>query len=387
MSTDSFAPTPADKFSFGIWTVGWQGVDVFGGAVRPPMPAERAVRKLAEIGAYGVNFHDNDVFGFDDTDEERADRIAAFRKALDETGLVVTTATTNLFSHPIFKEGGFTANDRDVRRFALAKVMRNLDLAAELGARVYVCWGGRDGAESGAAKDVRAALDRCKEAYDVLCAYVLDQGYSIRFALEPKPNEPRGDILLPTAGHALAFINELEHPELVGLNPEVGHEEMSGLNYAHAITQALWHGKLYHIDLNGQNGPRYDQDLRFGAGNARGAFWVVDALLAGGYDGPVHFDYKPPRTEDDEGVWVSAAACMRNYLVLREKVRAFRSDPEVVAALATARVPELALPTLAEGESWRDIRGFTPDVEALGERGMAFEHLDQLALEHLYGVR
>jgi xylose isomerase len=387
VSTDRFAPTPADKFSFGIWTVGWQGVDVFGGAVRPPMPAERAVRKLAELGAYGVNFHDNDVFGFDDTDEERAERIAAFRKALDETGLVVTTATTNLFSHPIFKEGGFTANDRDVRRFALAKVMRNLDLAAELGARVYVCWGGRDGAESGAAKDVRAALDRCKEAYDVLCAYVLDQGYGIRFALEPKPNEPRGDILLPTAGHALAFINELEHPELVGLNPEVGHEEMSGLNYAHAITQALWHGKLFHIDLNGQHGPRYDQDLRFGAGNARGAFWAVDALEAGGYDGPVHFDYKPPRTEDDQGVWVSAAACMRNYLILREKVRAFRADPEVIEALAAARVPELALPTLADGESWRDIRGFTPDVAALGERGMAFEYLDQLALEHLYGAR
>jgi xylose isomerase len=387
VSTDRFAPTPADKFSFGIWTVGWQGVDVFGGAIRPPMPAERAVRKLAELGAYGVNFHDNDVFGFDDTEEERADRIAAFRKALDETGLVVTTATTNLFSHPIFKEGGFAANDRDVRRFALAKVMRNLDLAAELGARVYVCWGGRDGAESGAAKDISAALDRCKEAFDVLCGYVLDHGYDLRFAIEPKPNEPRGDILLPTAGHALAFINELEHPELVGLNPEVGHEEMSGLNYAHAITQALWHGKLYHIDLNGQHGPRYDQDLRFGAGNARGAFWVVDALEAGGYDGPVHFDFKPPRTEDDEGVWVSAAACMRNYLILRDKVRAFRTDPEVAGALAAARVPELALPTLADGETWRDIRGFTPDIAALGERGMAFERLDQLALEYLYGVR
>jgi xylose isomerase len=387
ISTGRYTPIPADKFSFGIWTVGWQGVDVFGSAVRPPMPAERAVRKLAELGAHGVNFHDNDVFGFDDTDEERADRIAAFRKALDETGLVVTTATTNLFSHPIFKEGGFTANDRDVRRFALAKVMRNLDLAAELGAGVYVCWGGRDGAESGAAKDIRAALDRLKEAFDVLCQYVLDQGYGLRFAIEPKPNEPRGDILLPTAGHALAFINELEHPELVGLNPEVGHEEMSGLNYAHAITQALWHGKLFHIDLNGQHGPRYDQDLRFGAGNARGAFWVVDALEAGGYDGPVHFDYKPPRTEDDEGVWASAAACMRNYLILREKVRAFRADPEVAGALAAARVPDLSLPTLGDGETWRDVRGFTPDVEALAGRGMAFERLDQLALEHLYGVR
>jgi xylose isomerase len=387
VTTDRYVPTPADRFSFGIWTVGWQGVDVFGTAVRPPMPAERAVRKLAELGAYGVNFHDNDVFGFDDTDEERADRIAAFRKALDETGLVVTTATTNLFSHPIFKEGGFTANDRDVRRFALAKVMRNLDLAAELGARVYVCWGGRDGAESGAAKDIRAALDRLKEAFDVLCSYVLDQGHELRFAIEPKPNEPRGDILLPTAGHALAFISELEHPELVGLNPEVGHEEMSGLNYAHAITQALWHGKLFHIDLNGQHGPRYDQDLRFGAGNARGAFWVVDALQAGGYDGPVHFDYKPPRTEDDDGVWASAAACMRNYLILREKVAAFRADPEVAAALAAARVPDLSLPTLGDGESWRDVRGFTPDIAALAERGMAFERLDQLALEHLYGVR
>jgi xylose isomerase len=387
VTADRYVPAPADRFSFGIWTVGWQGVDVFGWAVRPPMPAERAVRKLAELGAYGVNFHDNDVFGFDDTAQEREERIAAFRKALDETGLVVTTATTNLFSHPVFKEGGFTANDRDVRRFALAKVMRNLDLAAELGAWVYVCWGGRDGAESGAAKDIHAALDRLKEAFDILCGYVLEQGYGLRFAIEPKPNEPRGDILLPTAGHALAFINQLEHPELVGLNPEVGHEEMSGLNYAHAITQALWHGKLFHIDLNGQHGPRYDQDLRFGAGNARGAFWVVDALEAGGYDGPVHFDFKPPRTEDDEGVWVSAAACMRNYLILREKVRAFRSDPEVIDALAAARVPDLALPTLGGGESWRDLRASTPDITALAERGMAFERLDQLALEHLYGIR
>jgi xylose isomerase len=387
MTAESYAPTPADKFSFGVWTVGWQGVDVFGPAVRPPMAADRAVRKLAEIGAYGVNFHDNDVFDFDASDTDRDKRITDFRQALADTGLVVTTATTNLFSHPIFKEGALTANDRDVRRFALAKVMRNLDLAAELGASVYVCWGGREGAESGASKNVRAALARYKEAFDVLCAYVLDHGYSLRFAIEPKPNEPRGDILLPTAGHALAFINELEHPELVGINPEVGHEEMAGLNYAHAITQALWHGKLYHIDLNGQNGPRYDQDLRFGAGNARGAFWVVDALEAGGYDGVVHFDYKPPRTEDDDGVWASAAACMRNYLILRAKVRAFRADPEVQAALAAARVAQLAEPTLAAGETWRDVAGFSVDADALGARGMAFEQLDQLALEHLYGVR
>jgi xylose isomerase len=351
------------------------------------MPADRAVRKLAELGAYGVNFHDNDVFDFDATGAERDKKIADFRRALEETGLVVTTATTNLFSHPMFKEGAFTANNRDVRRFALAKVMRNLDLAAELGAGVYVFWGGREGAESGASKDVRAALERYKEAMDILSGYVIDQGYSLRFAIEPKPNEPRGDILLPTAGHALAFINELEHPEMVGINPEIGHEEMASLNYAHGITQALWHGKLFHIDLNGQNGPRYDQDLRFGAGNARGAFWVVDALEAGGYDGPVHFDYKPPRTEDDDGVWDSAAACMRNYLILRAKVRAFRADQDVIEALAASHVADLALPTLADGETWRDVQGFTPDIEALAARGMAFERLDQLALEHLYGVR
>ena len=352
------------------------------------MPAERAVRKLAEIGAYGVNFHDNDVFDFDATSQERDERIAAFRKALDETGLVVTTATTNLFAHPMFQDGGFTANDRDVRRFALAKVMRNLDLAAELGAKVYVCWGGRDGAESGAAKDVRAALDRCKEAYDILCGYVLDQGYDLRFAIEPKPNEPRGDILLPTAGHALAFINELEHPELVGLNPEVGHEEMSGLNYAHAITQALWHGKLFHIDLNGQHGPRYDQDLRFGAGNARGAFWVVDALLAGGYDGPVHFDYKPPRTEDDDGVWASAAACMRNYLILRDEGARVPGRPRGRrGAAAPPACPTCRCRPWPRAKPGATSAAFSPDTVALGERGMDFERLDQLALEHLYGVR
>ncbi|GLW64030.1 xylose isomerase [Actinomadura rubrobrunea] len=387
MTEDRYTPRPEDKFSFGIWTVGWQGVDVFGPGTRPPMPAERAVRKLAEIGAYGVNFHDNDVFPFEATPAERDERIAAFRKALDETGLVVTTATTNLFGHPIFKDGAFTSNDRDVRRFALRKVMDNIDLAAELGAKVYVCWGGREGAESGAAKDVRTALDRYKEAFDVLGSYVLDKGYDIRFAIEPKPNEPRGDILLPTVGHALAFIEELEHSELFGLNPEIGHEEMAGLNYAHGLAQALWHGKLFHIDLNGQNGPRYDQDLRFGAGNARGAFWVVDLIDNSDYDGPIHFDFKPPRTEDDEGVWESAKGCMRNWLILREKVRAFRADPEVQEALRAARVDELAVPTLAEGEDWRSVRDFTPDIDALAARGAAFERLDQLALEHLYGVR
>src|ERR1700678_3036275 len=388
MSTlDPYVPTRDDRFSFGIWTVGWQGVDVFGSAVRPQMPADRAVAKLAELGVYGVNFHDNDVFDFGASDAERDSYVAAFAKALAETGVVVTTATTNLFGHPMFKDGAFTANERAVRRFALAKVMRNLDLAASLGAATYVFWGGREGAESGAAKDIRAALSRYAEALNILCAYVRDQGYDIRFAIEPKPNEPRGDILLPTVGHALAFIASLEPPAMVGVNPEVGHEEMAGLNYGHGIAQAMWHGKLFHIDLNGQHGPRFDQDLRFGAGDVRGAFWVVDTLLAGGYDGPVHFDYKPPRTEDDEGVWVSAAACMRNYLILRAKVRAFRADPEVAEALRASGVDQLRLATLDPGETWRDVREPDADVEALARRGLGYEHLDQLALEHLYGVR
>jgi xylose isomerase len=382
------SPTPDDKFSFGLWTVGYPGRDPFGDPTRAPLDPVRALHELARIGAYGINFHDNDVVPFGSDDDERQRIIDRFRKGLADTGLVVTTATTNLFTHPVFKDGGFTSNDRQVRRFALTKVMRNVELAAELGAKVYVAWGGREGAEGGASKDVPAALDRYREAFDVLCEFVTDRGYDLRFAIEPKPNEPRGDILLPTVGHALAFIETLQRPELVGVNPEIGHEEMAGLNAAHGYAQALWQGKLFHIDLNGQHGPRFDQDLRFGAGNVRGAFWVVDTLVTGGYDGPVHFDYKPARTEDDAGVWVSAQACMRNYLVLREKVRAFRADPEVQQALADARVPDLRVPTLEQGETWQDlVDAPAPDVEALGARGMAFERLDQLALEHLYGVR
>lgn len=382
-----FRPQPEDRFSFGLWTVGWQGVDVFGGAVRPPLEPAEAVHKLAGLGAYGITFHDNDVFAFGATAAEKEAALKPLREALSATGLMVPMITTNLFSHPVFSDGGFTNNDRDVRRFALRKVLDNLDLAAELGARTFVCWGGREGAESGASKDIRAALERYKEAVDVMTQYIVDSGYDLRIAIEPKPNEPRGDILLPTIGHALAFINELERSDLVGLNPEVGHEEMAGLNYAHGIAQALWHGKLFHIDLNGQHGPRFDQDLRFGAGNARGAFWTVDIIENGGYDGPRHFDFKPPRTEDFDGVWASAEGCMRNYLILREKVRAFRADPEVSEALEAARVPELSQPTLAEGETLESLRSEEFDPEAAAARGMAFERLDQLALEHLYGVR
>lgn len=386
-SRDPYTPRSEDKFSFGLWTVGWRAVDVFGDATRDPLDPVRAVGELARLGAYGVTFHDNDVFPFEASAAEREQHIGRFRKALAEHDMAVPMATTNLFAHPIFKDGAFTANDRDVRRYALRKAMINIDLAAELGAQTYVCWGGREGAESGAAKDMRAALDRYKEAFDLLTSYVREQGYALRFALEPKPNEPRGDLLLPTAGHALAFIETLDHPHMVGINPEVGHEEMAGLNVAHGLAQALWQGKLFHIDLNGQHGPRFDQDLRFGTGNVRGAFWVVDTLETGGYAGPRHFDFKPPRTEDDAGVWESARGCMRNYLILREKVRAFRADPEVTEALRAARVDQLARPTLAAGERWRDLREADVDVAGLAERGMAFERLDQLALEHLYGVR
>jgi xylose isomerase len=388
----NLTPTPDDKFTFGLWTVGWQGRDPFGDATRPALDPVESVTRLAELGAHGVTFHDDDLIPFGSSDSERESRIKRFRQALEATGMKVPMATTNLFTHPVFKDGAFTANDRDVRRYALRKTIRNIDLAAQLGARTYVAWGGREGAESGAAKDIRLALDRMKEAFDLLGAYVLAQGYDIRFAIEPKPNEPRGDILLPTVGHALAFINELEHSEIVGLNPEVGHEQMAGLNFPHGIAQALWHGKLFHIDLNGQSSIKYDQDLRFGAGDLRSAFWLVDLLESAGYEGPRHFDFKPPRTEDFDGVWASAAGCMRNYLVLKERAAAFRADPEVRTALTAARLDQLAQTTLGEGETLDDLltdrSAFEDfDVEGAAERGMAFERLDQLAMDHLLGAR
>src|SRR6188472_2559929 len=380
-------PTPADKFSFGLWTVGYNGGDPFGGPTRHALDVVHAVEKLTELGAYGLTFHDDDLSAFGSTDAERQKQIDRLKGALADTGIVVEMVTTNLFSHPVFKDGGFTSNDRAVRRFALRKVLRNIDLAAELGATTFVMWGGREGAEYDSAKDINAALERYREGVNFLGDYVVDKGYDIKFAIEPKPNEPRGDILLPTVGHALAFINSLEHRDMVGVNPEVGHEEMASLNYAHGIAQALWHGKLFHIDLNGQNGPRYDQDLRFGAGNARGAFWTVDIVENGGYDGPRHFDFKPPRTEDIAGVWESARGCMRNYLILKAKSAAFRADPEVQAALRAARVDQLAVPSVAPGETLDALRSESFDPDEAAARGMGFEKLDQLALEHLYGTR
>jgi xylose isomerase len=379
-----FQPTREDKFTFGLWTVGWQARDPFGDATRAPLDPVEAVHRLSELGAYGVTFHDDDLLAVE-PDRDRA--IASFRKALDETGLVVPMATTNLFQHPVFKDGAFTSNDRDVRRYALRKVMRNLDLAAELGANTYVFWGGREGAESDGGKDVRAALDRFREAIDTLAGYVTERGYDIRFALEPKPNEPRGDILLPTVGHALAFIGSLEHADMVGLNPEVGHEQMAGLNFVHAIAQALWHGKLFHIDLNGQHGNKYDQDLVFGHGDLKSAFFLVDLLETGGYEGPRHFDYKPTRTEDISGVWASAEANMRTYLILKERARAFRADPEVQEALAASRVDQLSVPTLGADETYASLADDAFDLEAAAARGYHYERLDQLAIEHLLGAR
>ena len=379
-------PNPSDKFTFGLWTVGWQARDPFGDATRAALDPVRTVSELADRGAYGVTFHDDDLIPFGSSISERAAHIARFKKALESTGMKVPMATTNLFSHPVFKDGAFTSNSRDIRRYAIRKVMTNIELAVELGAKTYVCWGGREGAETDIGKDPVVALERMREAFNVLGQYVIDKGYDIKFALEPKPNEPRGDIFLPTIGHALAFINSLEHPELVGLNPEVGHEQMAGLNFVHGIGQALYHKKLFHIDLNGQHGPKYDQDLVFGHGDLKSAFFLVDLLDRYKYDGPKHFDYKPMRTESDEGVWASASANMRTFLILQERATAFRNDPRTKAALEKSGVTELLVPTVAAGESWREIQGENFDVEAAGQRGYHYEELDQLALEYLIGA-
>ena len=379
-------PTRDDKFTFGLWTVGWQARDPFGDATRPALDPVETVHRLAELGAYGVTFHDDDLIPFGTDVAERDRLIARFRAALDETGLVVPMMTTNLFTHPVFKDGGFTSNDRSVRRFALRKIIRNLDLAAELGASTYVFWGGREGAEVDQAKDIRAALDRYREGIDTLAQYVTDRGYGIRFALEPKPNEPRGDILLPTVGHALAFIAQLEHGDMVGLNPEVGHEQMAGLNFTAGIAQALWAGKLFHIDLNAQRIGRYDQDFRFGSEAIRDAFYLVLLLESSGWDGMRHFDAHPYRTEDAEGVWDFARGNIRTYLILRDKARRFHEDPEIQAALAEAKVEELAVPTRPEG-GLAAFRTSRPDPVALAQPGLGLERLDQLVNELLLGVR
>jgi xylose isomerase len=381
-----FNPSPQDKFTFGLWTVGWQARDPFGDPTRPALDPVETVNQLAARGAYGVTFHDDDLIPFGSDDSARQSHINRFKKALAETGMKVPMATTNLFSHPVFKDGAFTSNDRDIRRYAIRKVMRNIELAVDLGAQIYVCWGGREGAESESSKDAYVALERYKEAFNVLGQYVIDQGFDIKFAIEPKPNEPRGDIFLPTIGHALGFISQLDHPELVGLNPEVGHEQMANLNFVHGIAQALWQKKLFHIDLNGQRGPKYDQDFVFGHGDLKSAFFLVDLLESYNYTGPRHFDYKPVRTENMDGVWASATSNMRTYLILKDRAKAFRSDPRVIAAMKNSHIDQLAIPTLVAGETWRDLAADSFDVDLAGERAYHYEVLDQLAMEHLMGV-
>lgn len=391
------SPVPEDKFSFGLWTVGWPANDPFGTATRAALEPWEYAAKLAELGAWGITFHDNDVFPFEADDAERQERYRRLAKEAAASGLVIEMVTTNTFTHPVFKDGAFTSNDRAVRRFATRKVLRNVDLAAEVGATTFVMWGGREGAEYDSSKDYNAALARYAEGIDTVAGYIKDKGYNLRIGLEPKPNEPRGDILLPTIGHALGFISQLDNGDIVGLNPEVGHEQMAGLNYTAGLGQALWQNKLFHIDLNGQKGPRFDQDLVFGHGDLISAFFTVDLVENGfpnggpKYDGARHFDYKPSRTEGLPGVWESAKANMATYIALKEKSAAYRADPRVQEAFAYSGIFELAEPTLAPGETVADLiadrSAFEDfDSDAAAQRDYGFVRLHQLALEHLLGI-
>lgn len=387
---DPYQPAPADRFSFGLWTVGNRGRDPFGDVVRPALAPTYSVVKLAALGAWGVNFHDNDLVPFDATPRERDRIVAEFKRALDATGMVVPMATTNLFTHPIFRDGAFTSNDPRVRAFALQKAMRGMDLGAELGARIYVFWGGREGAESNAAKDPRDGIKRMREALNFLCDYSIDQGYGYTFAVEPKPNEPRGDIYLPTVGHALALIATLDHPGMVGVNPEVAHERMAGLDFVHAVAQAIDAGKLVHIDLNDQIPGRFDQDLRFGQADPRNAFFLVKLLEDAGYGGPKHFDAHALRTEDEEGVWAFAAGCMRTYKILQEKVRQFNADPEIQALLAAIEERGAAgprPPASYSREAAQALKNASFDVDGIAAQGLGYERLDQLTTEILLGAR
>jgi xylose isomerase len=382
-------PTPEDRFTFGLWTVGHKGNDPFGVETRPGLNPPDTVRRLAELGAYGVCFHDDDLLPPTADHAERERIKGAFRRALDETGMKVSMATTNLFTHPVFKDGAFTANEREVRRYALQKVVRAIDLGAELGAPVYVFWGGREGVEADAAKPARDALERYREAIDFLCGYVRDRGYDMRFALEPKPNEPRGDLFLPTVGHMLAFIERLEHSEMVGVNPEVAHETMAGLSFLHGVAQALWAEKLFHIDLNAQRIGRFDQDFRFGAVGVKDAFFLVKLLEDAGYDGPRHFDARALRVESVEGIWDFAEGCMRTYLALKEKAARWGDDADIRAAEREAKVGELARETVGEYSPARleELLSEGHDLDALGARECRNERLDQLAIDLVLGLR
>jgi xylose isomerase len=388
MSDDDLTPRPEHRFTFGLWTVGNPGRDPFGVPTRAPLDPVEMVERLAELGAYGVSYHDDDLVPWDASAAERDRIVARFRDALDRTGLKVAMGTTNLFGHPAFKDGAFTSNDRGVRRAAIGKALRNIDLAAELGAGIYVFWGGREGSDTLAAKPIGPALDRFREAIDFLLEHVRAQGYDMRFALEPKPNEPRADILLPTVGHALHFITTLQHPELVGLNPEVAHETMAGLSPVHAVGQALWAGKLFHIDLNAQQIGRYDQDFRFGAQDLVQNFHLVRLLEDSGYAGPLHFDAHAYRSEDAAGGWDFAAGCMRTYLLLARKAREFAASPAIREALAAAGVPDLSTPTVGgyDAATAGALVDEAQGLEALAVRGYGNERLDQAVVDLLLGA-
>jgi len=388
--SNAYQPKPEDKFTFGLWTVGSTGRDPFGGPVREPLSVVELVYLLAEVGAYGVNFHDNDLVPFDATPNERVRIVGDFKKALAATGLVVPMATTNLFGHPVFKDGAFTSNDPKVRKFALQKTMQGIDLGVELGAKLYVFWGGREGVESDATKDPALGLKRFREALNFLTEYVLDQGYDMKFALEAKPNEPRGDIYLPTTGAMLGFIPTLDHPEMVGVNPELAHEHMAGLNFLHAVAQAWDAGKLFHIDLNDQNYARFDQDWRFGSQNIKQSFFLVKFLEDVGYTGSRHFDAHAFRTEDYDGVKDFARGCMRTYLMLEEAAARFNRDAQIQALLAEINAEDPGMSAL-DGKYSREkakaIKAYSFDIPALASRGLHYERLDQLTVDLILGVR
>jgi len=389
MTKDAYTPRPEHHFTFGLWTVGNTGRDPFGDSVRPVLSPNYIVEKLGEIGAYGVNLHDNDLIPRDASAGDRDRIVREFKTALAQSGVTVPMATTNLFGDPVFRDGAFTSNDRQVRTYALQKTMQSIDLGVELGASTYVFWGGREGVETNAAKDPQEAIKWFRDAINFLCEYVRAQGYGLRFALEPKPNEPRGDIFLPTVGHMLAFIYTLDHPDMVGLNPEVAHDTMPGLDFSHAVAQALESGKLFHIDLNGQKPGRFDQDLRFGSEDPKAAFFLVKLLEDSKWDGMRHFDSHAYRTEDEAGVWDFARASMRTYLILKDKVARFNAATDIQALLSELRERGAAVGQrvrFSAGDA-RRIKEQRFDLGALRDRGYAYERLDQLTMELLLGVR
>jgi xylose isomerase len=385
----SYQPIPEHKFTFGLWTVGNVGRDPFGEPTRAALDPARTVEKLAEIGAWGVNLHDEDLVPRDANARERDRIVRRFQQALNDSGLVVPMATTNLFADPAFKDGAFTSADPRVRAYALQKTMGAMDLGAELGAKTYVFWGGREGSEVDAAGKLLDGIRWFRDAIDFLCEYSQDQGYEYRFALEPKPNEPRGDLFFPTVGSMLGFIATLSKPEMVGVNPEFAHETMAGLSFPHALAQALDAGKLFHVDLNDQKMGRFDQDLRFAAENQKAAFFTVYLLETSGYDGPKHFDAHALRSEDDEGVWEFAKGCMRSYLILKEKVDRFRKDPEIREALDRFCMEDegLQAPVRYSRQSAERLKNYSFDLAALRHRGPGLEKVDQLTVELLLGAR